>query len=446
MANNFKTPPILEQYDNYENWEKALKLWRLATDVPKNKQGTAVLLKLSGKARDKVLELEIEKIDCDAGLDNILVELAKIYKKDTIDAAYESFERFIGFKRDTSMNISEYIMEFEKRYHKAKTHGFTLASTCLGYFLLNQARLNEDHKKLVRATITTLEFEEVQTKLRKVFGIGECADSLENARVKIEDVNIAEGDVLYGNYNSNRGFRHNNSNFQHNRNPSFNQQRRFPGQNNANGSFTTSYGGSGARSKICSSTGKRKLRCNICESINHLSYNCPDKKIYAAEGGYESEEDYDVVLYQSNLITEADYQTFVAEAATSAILDSGAPANVAGKIWFESYVSGLTDKQQKSVKYFDSSSTFRFGSGQVYKSLYRAEIPVRIGKDNALISTDVVETTIPLLFSKGAMKKAGTSIDFVKDEVTMFGKKQNVNITESGHYAIPLNNSELLVG
>ena len=81
MANNFKTPPILEQYDNYDNWEKALKLWRLATDVPKNKQGTAVLLKLSGKARDKVLELEIEQIDCDAGLDNILVELAKIYKK-----------------------------------------------------------------------------------------------------------------------------------------------------------------------------------------------------------------------------------------------------------------------------------------------------------------------------------------------------------------------------
>ena len=67
MSNNFKTPPILDQYDSYENWEKAIKLWQLATDLPKSKQGTAVLLKLTGKVRDKVLELEITDIICDNG-------------------------------------------------------------------------------------------------------------------------------------------------------------------------------------------------------------------------------------------------------------------------------------------------------------------------------------------------------------------------------------------
>ena len=68
------------------------------------------------------------------------------------------------------MNIREYINEFNRRYNKAKAHGFTLADTCLGYFLLNQARLSEEDKKLVRATIVSLKVDEVETKLKQVFG------------------------------------------------------------------------------------------------------------------------------------------------------------------------------------------------------------------------------------------------------------------------------------
>ena len=74
MATNFKHPPKLEQHDSYENWEKALKLWRLATDVPKIKQGTAVVLALTVKARDAALELEIDEINSNDGLDLILAK------------------------------------------------------------------------------------------------------------------------------------------------------------------------------------------------------------------------------------------------------------------------------------------------------------------------------------------------------------------------------------
>ena len=438
MSNNFKNPPKLDQHDNYENWEKALKLWRLATDVPKAKQGTAVVLALTGKARDKVLELEIEQINSEAGIDLILLELAKIYKKDTIDAAYEAFEKFIKFNRDPSMNITEYINEFEKRYNKAKSHGFTLAASCLGYFLLNQARLSDDHKKLVRATITKLDLDEVKTKLKKVFGFNETAESVEGVRVKIEDVNLAEEDVLYGNMN--RGYRSDN-NYRYNRGAA-NFPRRFPPQGFHNSNAFGSSSNTGFKKKSYGQPGERKkLRCNICESTFHLSYNCPEKKVYAAEEGECSEEDYTVVLYQSNLITEDDYKTFVVESSTSAILDSGASANVAGLVWFESYLAGLSNEKLDKVKYFDSNSSFKFGSGKIYKSLFRAEIPACIGRETVLISTDVVETTVPLLISKSAMKKAETSINFVNDEVIMFGRTQKVHITESGHYAIPLNHA-----
>ena len=247
-----------------------------------------------------------------------------------------------------------------------------------------------------------------------------------------------EEDVLYGNVN--RGARFDNTYRQARRGG--NIQRRFPPHQNTYSPNTGISGNASFKKKAYGAPGeKRKLRCNICESTMHLSYGCPHKRAYVAEEGAEPEDDYTVVLYQSKLITDEEYKAFVVESSTSAILDSGASGNVAGLTWFNSYVSGLSDAEQNRVKYFDSASTFRFGSGKSFKSLFKAEIPAYIGKERILISTDIVDTSVPLLFSKQAMKEAGTKINFITDEVTMFGSVQQVQVTDAGHYAIPLNRS-----
>ena len=49
MANSLKNPPRIESHDNYENWVKALDLWKLFSEVPKGKQGIAVVLQLTGR-------------------------------------------------------------------------------------------------------------------------------------------------------------------------------------------------------------------------------------------------------------------------------------------------------------------------------------------------------------------------------------------------------------
>ena len=56
-----------------------------------------------------------------------------------------------------------------------------------------------------------------------------------------------------------------------------------------------------------------------------------------------------------------------------------------------------------------------------------------------MIEYNVVDAEIPLLLSKSAMKKAKTHIDFDNDVVEMFGRKQKILYTKSGHYAIALN-------
>ena len=40
------------------------------------------------------------------------------------------------------------------------------------------------------------------------------------------------------------------------------------------------------------------------------------------------------------------------------------------------------------------------------------------------------------------MKKAGTTIDFMNDTVTMFGKNQPIHLTKSGHYSVALDNKQ----
>ena len=105
--------------------------------------------------------------------------------------------------------MNEYVNEFERRYHKAKEHGCVLSPSILGFFLLNQCQLSDDHKKLIKATITELEFNQIKTKLLKVFGTSERSLNvgMDEASVKIEDVNLVKDEeTYYGNY-SRRGFR-----------------------------------------------------------------------------------------------------------------------------------------------------------------------------------------------------------------------------------------------
>ena len=122
MSSHLKTPPTLNKGDNFENWEKAVKVWQLLTDLPAEKQGPAVLLALTGKDRDVALELPITEINAVDGCTRVLTKLGKVYKKDTVDTEFESFENFIRFKRKPNTGMNQYINEFESLYAKAKEH------------------------------------------------------------------------------------------------------------------------------------------------------------------------------------------------------------------------------------------------------------------------------------------------------------------------------------
>ena len=94
-SKNVKNPPQLESASSFEIWEKKIEMWQSVTDLKPEQQGPALVLALTDKVHDEVLQLESSVIKSDRGVSEILKKLATIYKKDAVDSAYEAFESFI---------------------------------------------------------------------------------------------------------------------------------------------------------------------------------------------------------------------------------------------------------------------------------------------------------------------------------------------------------------
>ena len=80
--------------------------------------------------------------------------------------------------------------------------------------------------------------------------------------------------------------------------------------------------------------------------------------------------------------------------------------------------------------------TYKFGDGNTLKSIHSVVLLCIITGMKISISIDVVDSDIPLLLSKNAMKRAKTRINFENDTVTMLGRKVPMQCTSSGHHHI----------
>lgn len=85
---------------------------------------------------------------------------------------------------------------------------------------------------------------------------------------------------------------------------------------------------------------------------------------------------------------------------------------------------------------------FKFGGRTCLKSNGEFSIPAVLADKSVTIQTDVVESDIPLLLSKDAMKKAGVKMDLENDTATILGKEIALNLTTAGHYCVPIDKCE----
>ena len=64
------------------------------------------------------MELDIEKLNDDSGVDNVLKRLDKLLLQGSNQSAYMAYDKFEKFQRSPDMDIKEYINQFKSLYNK----------------------------------------------------------------------------------------------------------------------------------------------------------------------------------------------------------------------------------------------------------------------------------------------------------------------------------------
>ena len=209
----------------------------------------------------------------------------------------------------------------------------------------------------------------------------------------------------------------------------------------------------------------RVMLCVACGSFRHLVADCPDSwenmksvsvnTVEHGEGDSSQEVDEsvmftmvkqdsqnveDVVLLAG--LENGNIKKLCKEANRCAVLDSACSSTVCGIDWMEDYFSSLNEQSKLKVERNPGKKQFKFGGGEKLQSVGSFKIPAMIAGQEVMIITDIVDSDIPLLLSKTAMKKAGVKLNLQNDTAEIFGKNVYLSETTSGHYCLSINNSD----
>ena len=138
-------------------------------------------------------------------------------------------------------------------------------------------------------------------------------------------------------------------------------------------------------------------------------------------------------------------EILVGDTLNCAVLDSGCTEIVCGKAWLDNYLNTLTEKDSHKKTDESCSSRFRFGDGNSKRANKSVTIPDRIENEDILTKTDVIDSDLPILLSKEAMKKGDVKIDFARDKVSFLNQNIDIVFTSNGHYAIPISRTKQLL-
>lgn len=483
MATNYKQPPLFNSKSKpYKRWKDEIEAWVQYKTINEPLPNGAVvcdhglILALSlpeedeSGIRDKVFNsIKLNEMKALDGVTKILVFMDTIFKEDELTEAYSCYTIFDKYRRPSGSTMDLYVAEFD-RLHKllGKFNDMKFSDSILGFKLLECADLELEKQQIVLTGVDYTKpklYEQMGKSLKKFYG-KQCVSSVAGAAVapaiKVEPTSEAlygceeqeyfdNGEELFDDYEQvqnpdeayftdrgyrgggrfrgrSRGYRPFWRSRGMNPNSQYNQMSRSyrPGSR-----FQSVHTQSAKRTNPIGSDGQ-PLRCSCCDSFRHLLASCPD----SWENLSKSSNVEKVGLYTGNASNEL--LVLVSETSNHAVVDTACNKTVAGQIWIDLYLDSLDDNNRDQITYSHSDSVFRFGGDRVLRSLGKITFPCSIAGTECTITTDIVDSTIPLLLSKESMKKAGMKLDLTEDKCIIFEKEIDLTCTSSGHYAITL--------
>ena len=159
-----------------------------------------------------------------------------------------------------------------------------------------------------------------------------------------------------------------------------------------------------------------------------MAQNCPENcDLYYTQ----------VIIFQSDFDQPEQVKNLASESWNATVLDNGATNTVAGKEWYNCYISSLSFDEKTKIRPHKETNIYQFGGGNFFTAIENVDITIVLGKQHVMLNTDIVESDIPVLLSQISMKKADMTIDF-KNDATLFGESVKLITTKSGHYTIPI--------
>ena len=471
-AMTMRIPTPLFSAENFRTYMEEVSLWKEVCELPEEKQGIVLWLALPRDHPSDIKELILAKIGDEelkkkTGVKKFIEAMNEAFKPSNESRELEIYtEYYVKMKRKEDEKVSDFVNRFDKAANFAKRHKMDLPTKVKGLKLLHDAGLTEQDMKLVLTEIDFEKEEEVykdaKMGLAKYMRDGN-SHTVVSPAIKLEALTAEDEEVLVAKGWSRPGARGGGGGNW--------------GARSWGGRGGASRGGGGRGGSASSSNaGPKKnenpkdakgdiIRCPSCESVRHLLADCPDSyenlrkfrsmALAAAPVEEEQEEAYftdnlagimrkmeqsgeaeDIILYTGS---RKKITGLGGETLGSLLLDCGCSSNVAGEGWWNSYQASLSPELKRKVQVYPSGGKkFRFGGGEVLTSTKLVKFPGRLAGKDVMFSSHVVQSNIPLLWSRPAMARAGTVLDLPKDRAKILGAWVDLDLTDVGHYALDI--------
>lgn len=446
-------PPDLKDCKSYEVYLKELTIWETITDVPKAKQGAILAARLPNESKlkkdlkDKFFE-SVNVIDLakEGGLELVKGFLEKELGEDDLEKQVRTWDSFEDCTRGTK-DIEDFLSDYDRAYKKAAAAAkIVIPASVRAFMVLKRANIDRTQRMLVLSKLDkndeTKMFDNMCKELKIVLGSGPGASKSDsNAAIKTEQSILPSEEVLYaagyyrrgggqgyrggrgargsgrGGYAGNGSQNHGGGKFEQTRdhNKPYEKPRRKMNRPGDDGNPTT---------------------CHHCGSKFHYMNKCPDREESVKVVTHDEHTEAEIILFTDD---KAELSQFTQEALNCAALDTCCSSTVSGKEWLDIYLNSIDKARKEKVEGpFNSDKIFKFGNNGRLPSKGRYLVPATLAGTSVTIGVDVIDSDIPLLLSKQAMKKAGMNIDLQNDVATVFGKEEKLITTTCGHYCMPL--------
>jgi transposase InsO family protein len=445
MAGYKVTPPDLEDCKSFDTYKKRLLVWEATTPAPEEKRGAIIASTLPNTSRRWPKDLQdkfFEQVDGEAlvlknGLKLVKEFLEKELAEDDLCKMVRVWEEFEDCSRGND-SIDTYISSFERCYTAvvATSPSSQIPAEIRAFMVLKRSGASEEQRMLVLAKLNKDDkpkmFNDMCNHLKLILGGGPGSRNSKMAgQVKVEPSSEEEG--VFFTSSGERLVKENN----------------FYRGRGRGGGWRGRGGKPYDRPKFMENRkdeNGKVTQCNFCSSTYHYQGGCEafkaskvgEKKKEQEAHLTQHEEEIDFALAAQH---KSDLSLFTREARNCAALDTCCTSSVAGEQWLDIFVESLDEASKAKLKGpLPSNRVFKFGNNGHLRSVGSYILPAVLAGKNVTIQTDVVESDIPLLLSKIAMKKLKMKIDLDKDKCEIFGQEVELMTTSSGHYCLNLLN------